>query len=193
MTLRQSSPGPLLRRLGRRREWRGRGAPMKERPIALGRRPPRFASRLFAALRLAQARFLKHKLGITRHDPHEHAVDADQRAAGVRRLGPVVVDLDHQADAGHGKVLMDQRIGDDGERTNPSVERNGRRITARRIKVVSIARLEKRRCPPGVVRHAARQPAIASSESQTRMSPRRTRPRSYSARFRTRYRALGMR
>jgi hypothetical protein len=76
--------------------------------------------------------------------------------------------------------------------TWPSVWRKGKRMTAPSISVVSIARLENRRCPPGVDRLAARQPTIASSDSQTRMSPRRTRPRSYSDQFRTRQHVLGM-
>ncbi len=58
------------------------------------------------------------------------------------------------------------------EPIRPSVWRNARRNTARKVSPVRMVSGEYQGCPPGVVRGAARQSSIASSVNQTVRLPR---------------------
>jgi hypothetical protein len=58
------------------------------------------------------------------------------------------------------------------EPINPSVWRRASRKTALRVSAVKIASGEYQACPPGVVRGAACQPAIASSLNHRVRLPR---------------------
>lgn len=69
------------------------------------------------------------------------------------------------------------------EAISPSVWRSASRNTAGGIKAGAIARSEQLGCQPGVLRGAAFQCAIASSETQTVRLPRRRSDASYSAQF----------
>src|SRR5215212_230449 len=69
------------------------------------------------------------------------------------------------------------------EPIRPSVCRNARRNTARKVSAVRIARAEYQGCPPRVVRGSACHAWTASAVNQTVKLPRWRRPASYSRQF----------
>ena len=76
------------------------------------------------------------------------------------------------------------------EASNPSVCRQGSRNSSRKVNAASMATPEYRLCPPRSPSPHGCHAAITSGVNQMVRSPRRTKARSYSVQFVTRYRPL---